>query len=190
MKLNDKYICEIQNHKRCFIKEDRHLSLTNFAISLWAKEIVNKNADLDTPPNYAIFSMMHSVKVTRKDSSNIDNYPQSMTAYPQYSQQMYFLSPFSYNYPDCDYNIQRRTSISQISDHSSMKKIVPNMEDFLKNLYQEFGDGKFTCYLSIFEEQEILVNQLARLSDSEYILMDVTIIGHRQILRDEAKKYE
>jgi len=40
MKLNDKYICEVQNHKRCFIKEDRHLSLTNFAISLWAKEIV------------------------------------------------------------------------------------------------------------------------------------------------------
>ena len=32
------------------------------------------------------------------------------------------------------------------------------MEDFLKNLDQEFGDGKFTCYLSIFEEQEILVN--------------------------------
>ncbi|GBC49584.2 uncharacterized protein OCT59_000064 [Rhizophagus irregularis] len=145
--------------------------------------------------------MMHSVKVTRKDSSNIDNYPQSMTAYPQYSQQMYFLSPFSYNYPDCDYNIQRRTLISQISDHStsvnsqisdhsSIKKIVPNMEDFLKNLDQEFGDDKFTCYLSIFEEQEILVNQLARLSDSEYILMDVTIIGRRQILRDEAKKYE
>ncbi|CAB5199068.1 unnamed protein product [Rhizophagus irregularis] len=189
------------NHKRCFIKEDHHLSLTNFAISLWAKEIVNKNADLDILPNHAIFSMMHSVKVTRKDSSNIDNYPQSMTAYPQYSQQMYFPSPFSYNYPDCDYNIQRRTSISQISDHStsvnsqisdhsSIKKIVPNMEDFLKNLDQEFGDGKFTCYLSIFEEQEILINQLARLSDSEYILMDVTIIGRRQILRDEAKKYE
>jgi hypothetical protein len=40
IKLNDKYICDIQNHKHCFIKEDRHLSLTNFAISLWAKEIV------------------------------------------------------------------------------------------------------------------------------------------------------
>ncbi|CAB5298199.1 unnamed protein product [Rhizophagus irregularis] len=182
MKLNDKYICEIQNHKRCFIKEDRHLSLTNFAISLWAKEIVNKNADLDTPPNHAIFSMMHSVKVTRKDSSNIDNYPQSMTAYPQYSQQIRTsISQIS----------DHSTSVnSQISDHSSIKKIVPNMEDFLKNLDQEFGDGKFTCYLSIFEEQEILVNQLARLSDSEYILMDVTIIGRRQILRDEAKKYE
>jgi len=40
MKLNDKYVCNIQNHKHCFIKEDRHLSLNNFAISLWAKEIV------------------------------------------------------------------------------------------------------------------------------------------------------
>jgi len=40
MKLNDKYICDIQNHKHCFIKEDRHLFLNNFAISLWAKEIV------------------------------------------------------------------------------------------------------------------------------------------------------
>ena len=40
MKLNDKYICDVQNHKHCFIKEDHHLSLNNFAISLWAKEIV------------------------------------------------------------------------------------------------------------------------------------------------------
>jgi len=40
MELNDKYICEIKNHKHCFIKDDRHLSLNNFAISLWAKEIV------------------------------------------------------------------------------------------------------------------------------------------------------
>ncbi|CAB5362874.1 unnamed protein product [Rhizophagus irregularis] len=39
MKLNDKYICEVKNHKHCFIKDDRHLSLNNFAISLWAKEI-------------------------------------------------------------------------------------------------------------------------------------------------------
>lgn len=40
MELNDKYTCEVKNHKRCFIKNDRHLSLNNFAISLWAKEIV------------------------------------------------------------------------------------------------------------------------------------------------------
>ena len=68
--------------------------------------------------------------------------------------------------------------------------MVTNMEDFLKNLDQEFGDGKFTCYLSIFEEQEILVNQLPKLSDSEYISMGAIIIGRRQRLRDEVKKYE
>jgi hypothetical protein len=40
MELNDKYVCNVKNHKHCFIKDDRHLSLNNFAISLWAKEIV------------------------------------------------------------------------------------------------------------------------------------------------------
>lgn len=40
MELNDKYICKVKNHKHCFIKDDRHLSLNNFSISLWAKEIV------------------------------------------------------------------------------------------------------------------------------------------------------
>jgi hypothetical protein len=40
MELNDKYICNFNNHKYCFVKDDRHLFLTNFAISLWAKEIV------------------------------------------------------------------------------------------------------------------------------------------------------
>jgi len=140
---------------------------------------------------------MHSVKVlTRKNSSNTNDlisYPQSMITYPQH---LYYPPPLPYYYSD----FQRRSSISQTSDHSlsiisqtsdnSTKKMVTNMEDFLKNLDQEFGDGKFTCYLSIFEEQEILVNQLPKLSDSEYISMGVVIIGRRQRLRDEAKKYE
>jgi hypothetical protein len=156
--------------------------------------------------------MMHSVKVTRKNSSNTNDlisYPQSMI-YPQHFQpqhlqhqhlqQMYYPPSLSYYYPDYDSDFQRRSSISQTSDHSLSvisqisdnltKKMVISMEDFLKNLDQEFGDGKFTCYLSVFEEQEILVNQLPKLSDSEYISMGVTIIGRRQRLRDEAKKYE
>ncbi|GBB90427.1 hypothetical protein RclHR1_07760013 [Rhizophagus clarus] len=208
IKLNDKYICDVQNHKHCFIKEDRHLPLTNFAISLWAKEIVNKNTDLDTPPNHAMFSMMHSVKVTKRNSSNVtDDFINNsqMTTYSQYPyhsyypQQMYYSS---YPYYHSDYDSRRSSIISQLSDqslsissqtsldHNLTKKTIPSMEDFLKNLDQEYGDGKFTCYLSVFEEQEILVNQLTRLSESEYISMGVTIIGRRQILRDEAKKYE
>ena len=41
MKLNDKYICEVRDHKHCYIKDERHLCLSNFAISVWAKEIVS-----------------------------------------------------------------------------------------------------------------------------------------------------
>jgi hypothetical protein len=143
---------------------------------------------------------MHSVKVTRKNSTDdFINHPQ-MTTYPQYPQhfyqypqQMYYPPPQSissslYNYSDHD---SRRSSlISQTSDQNLTKKTIPSMEDFLKHLDHEFGENKFTCYLSAFEEQEILVSQLTRLSDSEYISMGITIIGRRQILRDEAKKYE
>ncbi|RGB23748.1 hypothetical protein C1646_676877 [Rhizophagus diaphanus] len=122
----------------------------------------NKNADLDTPPNYAMFSMMHSVKVIKRNSSN--------------------------NVADTDQSLSISSQTSL--DHNLTKKTIPSMKDFLKNLDQEYGDRKFTCYLSVFEEQEILVNQLTRLSESEYISIGVTIIGRRQILHNEAKKYE
>ena len=152
-----------------------------------------------------MFSMMHSVKVTKKNSTDdFVNHP-SMTTYPQhfqhpqYSQQIYYPPPqssFSYYYPD--YDSRRSSTISQTSDQSlsfssqisDYKKPVPNIEDFLKELDKEFGEGKFTCYLSVFIEQEILVSQLTRLSDSEYNSMGVTIIGRRQILRDKAREYE
>ena len=134
--------------------------------------------------------MMHSVKVTRKNSSHSS--PSSLS----YSTP----SPLSYNHSDCDFDIQSRSRslsltsdhslFSQISDRSLSKKTIPSMKDFLEGLDKEFGDGKFTCYLSVFEEQEIRVCHLTKLSDSEYILMGITIIGCRQTLRDEARKYE
>ena len=146
--------------------------------------------------------MMHSVKVIRRNStedfihhSQMATYSQYPQHFYQYPQQIYYPPPQSmsssslYNYSDHD---SRRSSlISQTSEQSLLtKKTIPSMEDFLKQLDQEFGKNKFTCYLSVFEEQEILVNQLTRLSDSEYISMGITIIGRRQILHDEAKKYE
>ncbi|PKC54973.1 hypothetical protein RhiirA1_476377 [Rhizophagus irregularis] len=136
--------------------------------NLWAKEIVNKNADLDIPPNHALFSMMHSVKVTRKSSLSDE--------FTQISRSLSLTSDHSL--------------LSQISDYNLPKKVALNMKDFIGGLDKEFGDDKFTCYLPIFEEQEIRVSHLITLSDSEYILMDVTIIGRRQTLRNEAKKYE
>jgi hypothetical protein len=142
---------------------------------------------------------MHSVKVTTRRNSLPDGFTQ-MHQTP--SPLQLTPSPLSYNYNSSDYNydIQSRSRslsltsdhslFSQISDYNSSKKIAPSMKDFLEGLDKEFGDGKFTCYLTIFEEQEIRVNHLTKLSDSEYILMGITIIGRRQTLRDEAKKYE
>ena len=134
---------------------------------------------------------MHSVKVTRKNSLTHPSPSPSLYSTP---------SPLSYNYSDCDSDIQSKSRslsltsdhslFSQISDHSLSKKATPSMKDFLEELDKEFGNGKFTCYLSVFEEQEIRVSHLTKLSDSEYILMGITIIGRRQTLRDEAKKYE
>ncbi len=41
MQLNNKYECSVKNHKHCYIQDDQHLSLSNFAISIWAREIIS-----------------------------------------------------------------------------------------------------------------------------------------------------
>ena len=110
-----------------------------------------------------MFSMMHSVKITRKNTlNNTDDFinPSQMTAYSQhlqYPQQIYYPPPqssFSYYYSD--YDSRRSSTISQTSDqscsiysqilnHSLTKKPVLNIKDFLENLDQEFDKNKFTC---------------------------------------------
>ena len=136
--------------------------------------------------------MMHSVKVTRKSSLS-DEFIQIHHPSPSLSPLQSTPSPLSYN-SDCRSRSLSLTSdhslFSQISSDNLSKKVIPDMKDFLEGLDKEFGNGKFTCYLSVFEEQEIRVSHLTKLSDSEYILMGITIIGRRQTLRDEAKKYE
>lgn len=145
---------------------------------------------------------MHSVKVTRKNSLSDEFTQMHYLSHPSPlpSPLQSTPSPLSYNYSDYNSDIQNRSRslsltsdhslFSQISDYNLSKKVAPSMKDFLERLDKEFGDSKFTCYLSVFEEQEIRVSHLTKLSDSEYILMGITIIGRRQTLRDEAKKYE
>lgn len=147
--------------------------------------------------------MIHSVKITRKNSLS-DGFIQmhqlshpSPSPSPSLSPLHSTPSPLSYNYNSDIQSRSRSLSLtsdhslfSHISDHNLSKKVVPSIKDFLEGLDKEFGNGKFTCYLSVFEEHEICVSHLTKLSDSEYILMGITIIGRRQTLRDEAKKYE
>ena len=119
---------------------------------------------MKTPPNHAMFNMMHSVKITKRNSLNTTDDFISHSQNFQHPQQIYYSPPqssFSYYYPD--YVSRRSLTISQtsdqscsifsqISDHSLTKKPVPNMKNFLENLDQEFGENKFTCYLSAFKE--------------------------------------
>ena len=145
---------------------------------------------------------MHLVKVTRKSSLSDEFTQMHHLSYPSPSPsplQSMASSSLSYNYSEYNSDISNRSYslsltsdyslFSQISDYNS-KKVAPSMKDFLEGLDKEFGDGKFTCYLSVFEEQEIRVSHLTILSDSEYILMGITVIERRQTLHDKAKKYE
>jgi hypothetical protein len=48
------------------------------------------------------------------------------------------------------------------------------MNEFLKELDGKYGANKFTCYLQKFEDEEIRVNQLFRLSDAEYNFIGIS----------------
>lgn len=41
IQLKDKYVCNFYNHKYCFVKDDRHLPLSNISFSMWAQDIVS-----------------------------------------------------------------------------------------------------------------------------------------------------
>ncbi|GBB91719.1 hypothetical protein RclHR1_01910003 [Rhizophagus clarus] len=63
MQLKDKYVCNFHNHKHCFMKDGRHLFLSNF----------RNNTNFEIPSNHAIFSMLHSVKPSSCNSSNLNS---------------------------------------------------------------------------------------------------------------------
>ncbi|RGB30687.1 hypothetical protein C1646_671521 [Rhizophagus diaphanus] len=55
-------------------------------------------------------------------------------------------------------------------------------------LDKKYDANKFTCYLQKFEDEEIQINQLFRLSDAEYNFIGISKIGIRQTLCDKSKK--
>ena len=134
---------------------------------------------MKTLPNHVLFSIMYSVKVKQGNTVDI-----SQPSNPNLLV-IHILPPSPYYYSHYNPNIQKISS-----DYNLSKKTISNIKDFLKELDQEFGDGKFTCYLSVFEEQEIRVNQLIKLSNSEYTTIGIILIKYRQTLHDETKKYE
>ena len=109
--------------------------------------------------------MMHSVKVTRKSSLSDEFTQMYHLSHPSPSPSplQSTPSPLSYNYSDYNSDIPNRSRslsltsdhslFSQISDHNLSRKVVPSMKVFLEDLDKEFGDGKFTCYLSVASSQ-------------------------------------
>ncbi|CAB5368885.1 unnamed protein product [Rhizophagus irregularis] len=157
MQLKDKYVCNLHNHKHCFVKDGHHLFLSNVSFSMWAQDIFKNNTDFETPPNHAIFSMLHSVKPTSCNSSNL--------------------------------NSNENSSLPILNIIQNYISEAPSINEFLEELDRKYGANKFTCYLQKFEEEEIRVNQLFRLSDAEYNFIGISKIGIRQTLRDESKKF-
>jgi hypothetical protein len=92
-------------------------------------------------------------------------------------------------------NIVQNSNVAQnpnvIQNHNIIQNSIeiPSMNKFLEELDQRYGADKFTCYLQRFEEEEIRVNQLFKLTDEEYSLIGVIKIGRRQTLRDESKRF-
>ncbi|CAB5380270.1 unnamed protein product [Rhizophagus irregularis] len=88
------------------------------------------------------------------------------------------------------YNSNNKNSLTIPNVIQNFTIEVSSMKEFLEELDRKYGANKFTCYLQKFEEEEIQVNQLFKLSDAEYNLIGISKIGIRQTLRDESKKFE
>jgi hypothetical protein len=100
---------------------------------------------------------------------------------------LHSVKPASYNSLNLDSNENSSLPIPNIIQNYITE--VPSMNEFLEELDRKYGANKFTCYLQKFEEEEIQVNQLFRLSDAEYNFIGISKIGIRQTLRDESKKF-
>src|SRR5215211_5865753 len=65
------------------------------------------------------------------------------------------------------------------NDSQSTVKVVPELKEFLKELDAAYGEGKYTQYLEIFENNDIRVNLISRISDDWWEnKLHITSLGH------------
>ena len=69
------------------------------------------------------------------------------------------------------------------------EKSVPKIDEFLQNLDNEHGEGKFTCFLDSFLNESIDVLDILDLNDSDFIKLGINSIGIRKKLVRSAKNY-
>jgi hypothetical protein len=102
-----------------------------------------------------------------------------MTMYP-YSAIPPFGFPSQVNLP---------SQSSQIVQTSGSNKSTPKIEEFLQNLDNEYGNGKFTCFLDNFLNESIDVLDIVELNNSDFIRIGIDSIGIRKKLIRAAKNY-
>ena len=82
-------------------------------------------------------------------------------------------------------------SLSHLDNDSySTVKVVPELKEFLKELDATYGEGKYTQYLEIFENNDIRVNLISKISDEWWEnKLHITSLGHVLTLKEAASKY-
>ena len=70
-----------------------------------------------------------------------------------------------------------------------LEKSIPKIGEFLQNLDNEHGEGKFTCFLDSFLSESIDVLDILEFNDGDFIKLGVNSIGIRKKLVRSAKIY-
>lgn len=150
--------------------------------------------------------MMNSVKVSKNAQVASTTYSTYSNTYPPLSLQSistYPPPPQSYppphpplppqsisTYPPSSSQLTSTLSSYLNNDSHPTVKLVPELEDFLKELDAIYGEGKYTQYLEIFKNNDIRVNLISKISDEWWEnKLHITSLGHILTLKEAASKY-
>src|SRR5438034_4532453 len=98
-----------------------------------------------------------------------------------------------YPYPMYNYNSSPRFpspygyNNSHVTNNTSITSI-PKIQNFLEDLDEEFGVGKFTCYLENFMNESIDVLDILELKENDFDKLGITNIGIKTKLMRKAKQ--
>ena len=63
------------------------------------------------------------------------------------------------------------------------------MKEFLNELDETYGEGTYTRFETSFMEQEVLVQFISELTDTDFEKLGIEKIGWRKVLRRATSKY-
>ena len=112
-------------------------------------------------------SLRPNIPILTSDNYNFS--PKFLSHYPSQS------STFNHN----NSHVTNNTSITSI----------PKIQNFLEDLDEEFGVGKFTCYLENFMNESIDVLDILELKENDFDKLGITNIGIKTKLMRKAKQY-